>query len=227
MHRCEGNDETLRVFREHRGKPQLVGSLCYDAEASFAYDLSYLDLDSAAPISNRLPLREEPFDFEETASFFEGLVPEGPMRVMLRKMLHRDGDAYPRLLSRLGHETVGALMFSKSGSIDFDSRGYVELDPGWIDSFLEAPRRFAASLGVKTRLSLAGAQGKVGVYRDGDAWFMPTGFAPSSHIVKIWDADIPDETVNEAVCLEAARVLWLEPERFDLIDAGEGGRSSP
>lgn len=215
-------DETLFVYREYHGRPQLVGSLAYDVEASFVYDEEYLGFAGAAPISLRLPLREKPFGTGETAAFFEGLVPEGSMRAMFRKMLHRDGDAYPRLLSRLGDESIGAIMFSKSDELDPDSRGYVELDPGWVGSFLEAPRRFAAGMGVKTRLSLAGAQGKVGLYRDGDAWFMPMGFAPSTHIVKIWDADIPDETLNEAVCLETARILELKPEKFSLIGAGDG-----
>ena len=44
----------------------------------------------------------------------------------------------------------------------------------------------SAQMVVESHVSLAGASGKVGLYREpnGGGWFLPTGTAPSTHIVK-------------------------------------------
>ena len=43
----------------------------------FVYDEAYLDLPGARPVSQTLPLRQEPFQAKTLFPFFDGLIPEG------------------------------------------------------------------------------------------------------------------------------------------------------
>lgn len=48
-----------------------------DEGYAFTYDASYLQNNSASPVSLTLPLREEPYTSTTLFSFFDGLIPEG------------------------------------------------------------------------------------------------------------------------------------------------------
>ena len=65
-----------RVF--YSGIP--AGTITEDENGfSFIYDMSYLALKNAQPVSLTLPLQEEPFRSNILFSFFDGLIPEGWM----------------------------------------------------------------------------------------------------------------------------------------------------
>ena len=65
---------------------------------------------------------------------------------------------------------------------------------------------------------------KIGLYRDptDGAWYIPSGAAPSTHIVKAGSESFPHETLNEAVCLETARLCGFDVVDFELMDVGGG-----
>lgn len=46
----------------------------------FSYDSGYLATPNATAISRSLPLVGESFPLQSTRAFFDGLIPEGPMR---------------------------------------------------------------------------------------------------------------------------------------------------
>lgn len=57
---------------------RLAGILSETDEGyTFEYDLTYLALDSAEPISLTMPLRQEPYQEKVLFPFFDGLIPEG------------------------------------------------------------------------------------------------------------------------------------------------------
>ncbi|MDR0459776.1 MAG: HipA domain-containing protein [Coriobacteriales bacterium] len=74
---------------------------------------------------------------------------------------------------------------------------------------------------MASRLSLAGAQAKMGLYHNGDdpatGWFLPKGSAPSTHIIKASDGTFPHLIINEALCLATARNLGFDTTEFFFV----------
>ncbi len=91
----------LNVFREYHGSYELVGSIA-DSKSNgprFSYDSGYLATPNATAISRSLPLVGESFPLQSTRAFFDGLIPEGPMREALRAL---DASREERLLNGSG-----------------------------------------------------------------------------------------------------------------------------
>jgi len=208
--------EHLEVFRAYRGAYQHVGSLASaDAELGvFTYAPDYLAESVARSISVALPLQREAFSPQATRVFFEGLLPEGELRRILAEALHTSVDAYTTLLARLNNESVGALVFSaeKTGLVEVSS--YEAFDQDSLRQFSRRPSQVALDTALQSRLSLAGAQTKIGLYHKGadplSGWFLPQGLAPSTHIVKASSETFPRQTLNEAFCLLVARLCGFD-----------------
>lgn len=235
------SEETLVVYREYFGRFEEVGHLAPSDEGIvFAYAESYLQNETAHAISQVLPLRAEVFSVRETESFFNGILPEGTLRRSLSRVFHADVNDVNAFLSRLNNESAGALVFKMQGKTPDEDRGYIPLEEGDLDRFAHSPKEFSLQAASHSRLSLAGVQMKVGLFFDdrSNAWFYPQGAAPSSHIIKASDGSFPGQTINEAICMEAARGLGFETamcylipleeqepliaiKRFDRIDAGD------
>lgn len=235
------SEETLVVYREYFGRFEEVGHLTPTNEGVvFAYSESYLQNETAHAISQVLPLRAEAFTVHETESFFNGILPEGTMRRNLSRVFHVDANDVNVFLSRLNNESAGALVFKREGEVPDEDRGYIPLEEGDLDRFAQSPKEFSLQAASRSRLSLAGAQMKIGLFFDdrSNAWSYPQGAAPSSHIIKASDGSFPGQTINEAICMEVARGLGFETatchliplekqepliaiKRFDRIDAGD------
>jgi len=219
-------DGHLQVFREFKGSYQFTGSLTLlDSNATFAYAVEYLNVRDAQSISLAFPLREKHFTPDETRSFFEGLLPEGDLHKMLAWSLHLGTDSYPEMLARLNNESTGALVFSYEESSNGDSliknRAYVPFSSEDLVRFSRQPRSVALESGMASRLSLAGAQAKLGLYHVGTdpalGWFLPMGSAPSTHIIKASDGSFPYQIINEALCLLTANYLGFATAESFLI----------
>lgn len=73
--------ERLQVLREIAGEYEIVGVLETSHEgARFSYSSDYLSRENSVAISASLPLREGTQERERTRAFFDGLLPEGPLR---------------------------------------------------------------------------------------------------------------------------------------------------
>ncbi|MGH2912103.1 MAG: HipA domain-containing protein [Solirubrobacteraceae bacterium] len=59
------------------------------------------------------------------------------------------------------------------------------------------------------QFSLAGAQAKTALLRQGGRWGSPTGATPTTHILKPAVAGLDDHDLNEHLCLDAARRAGL------------------
>lgn len=231
----------LVVYRERLGRFEEVGFVGVSGGSlTFAYLDSYRQNDNAQSISHALPLGEGELPSLAVKSFFEGLLPEGSMRRSLSIAFRASADDSYKLISRLNDESAGALIFKFAGEDPEQKRGYEPIDGSDLEQFAVFPREFAPRAAARSRLSLAGAQMKVGLYLDADTgtWHYPKGAAPSSHIVKACDGSFPLQTVNEAVCMAIAEELGFEVakcrlihiddrdpllavERFDRIDVGD------
>ena len=232
--------DELVVYRECLGCFEEVGCVgASDGSLSFAYSESYLQSNGAQSISHALPLKNGVLPSPATRSFFDGLLPEGSLRRSLSASFHASPEDTRALISRLNDESAGALVFKSDGEDPSEGRGYEPLGDSDIDKLAAFPNEFATRAAVRSRLSLAGAQMKAGLYFDAACgkWNYPRGAAPSSHIVKACDGSFPLQTINEAICMTVAANLDFETarcklipiegrepllavERFDRIDAG-------
>lgn len=222
----------LNVFLDRYGSYQPVGSLDVgnmdsgtpSTLSSFAYAGSYLASSNARPISLSLPLQDQPFTPRETRAFFDGLLPEARARAPFVKALHSSGEDYPSILACLNDETSGALVFSERESIPAAEARYAPVDPKLLREFAAQPRNVALEMGMRTRLSLAGAESKLGLYHAGSdlqsGWFLPLGTAPSTHIVKASDGTFKNQTINEALCMLAAKHCGFDVADCQLLPAG-------
>lgn len=120
---------------------------------------------------------------------FDNLLPDvAAIRTRVAERVGADGtDAYS-LLARIGRDCVGALQFlpDSEEAIAKDAPDGEVLDKGAIEAVLLDLAR--APLGLRAddayRISLAGAQGKTALLRDGERWLHPVGTTPTTHIFK-------------------------------------------
>lgn len=76
---------------------------------SFSYSPDY----AGPPISQTMPVRKEPFEFDNFPPFFDGLLPEGfQLEALLRQKKLDRNDCFGQLLL-VGADTVGAVSVRK------------------------------------------------------------------------------------------------------------------
>ncbi|MBQ9044127.1 MAG: HipA domain-containing protein [Eggerthellaceae bacterium] len=214
----------LEVLREYAGQFQQVGTFDGDSAAdnstwTFQYSPSYLESANAQAISHSLPLREEPFTRFEYQGFFEGMAPEGRTRTELARRFHVSPSDFLGLLSHLGSECIGAIRF-RATSDDIEEPHFTPITKDHLADLCHAPVEAVVNDLSSTRLSLAGAQSKIGVYidplhidaekhPDPEHWYEPRGTAPSTHILKIASSG-SQLAGNELACMELAKACGLE-----------------
>lgn len=174
-----------------------------DGGLRFHYDPSW----ARFAISHSLPLRAEAFE-TEADRFFGNLLPEGGLRSAVCRRLRIGEDNDFELLAALGRECAGALEIVDA---DAPPRDAPELRP-LRDQELERWSRiggYASAIGEELRLSLAGAQDKVGVVLGGERLLLPQHGAASTHLLKLPNRDFAALPENEALVLELARRVGL------------------
>ena len=215
----------LKVSIEIQGKQIWLGEISGERseDATFSYLDSYLDLDLARPISLSLPLKEEPFSPNATKTFFDGLLPEGFTRRSIAMSLGVKEDDYLSLLLALGNECIGAIRIFDDESQQQEAR-YKKIRATKIAELAREGIAENADLIAESRLSLAGATGKIGLYYEEkkDAWYLPSGDAPSTHIVKQSHVRFRYIVTNEQLVLKTAKRLGIEvPDSF-IVNIGGG-----
>ena len=217
--------ENYQVSIEQNGRQMCVGSIAGESheEACFSYDLDYLNSAQPAAISLSLPLQEEPFTPKQTKVYFEGLLPEGFTRRSVAQWMHLDENNYLSILYHLGRECLGALCITREG--DEYEATYERLSVEQVRELAEEGATKSAELVTKAHLSLTGASGKAGLYYDdeNDAWYLPKGMAPSTHIVKQSHIRLDGIVTNEQLSLMTAKRCGISiPDSF-IVNTGHGG----
>ena len=217
--------EKLFVYTEFSGDFIKIGELerTDETNAAFRYDREFLAKEESFPISVNLPLTEGSFDEHATRVFFEGLLPEGFTRRAVAGNIHVAADDYFAILKALGSECLGALciMDPETG---FPDASYEKLKDEELIKLASEGAGKAASTMIKTHVSLTGASGKVGLYLDNkeNSWYLPTGTAPSTHIVKQSHVRLNNIVINEFLSLLTAKKLGINiPDSF-VINIAQG-----
>ena len=176
----------------------------------FRYDKRWLQNEGAIPLSVSLPLREQPYADDSARPFFANLLPEAEIRkVIARRFRISEKNDYA-LLREIGGDCAGAVSVLPEGVRPSVKGGYREINEEELHKVIvELPKRplLAGDKGI--RLSLAGAQNKLPVYMEDDRIFLPTGNAPSTHILKPAIPGFEETVENEAFCMMLAERMGL------------------
>ncbi|WP_306043791.1 HipA N-terminal domain-containing protein [Mameliella sp. MMSF_3455] len=178
----------LRVYMNNRR----VGTLSREASGAigFSYEEDWLGWQHAMPVSLSLPLRETPYRGEPVMAVFENLLPDSDQlrRLVAEKVGARGIDAYS-LLTKIGHDCVGALQFIQGDEDVPAATGKIvgePVDAAAIEKLLNGLSQ--APLGLSTddsfRISIAGAQEKTALLWHEGRWIKPHGTTPTTHLIK-------------------------------------------
>lgn len=227
----------ITVYRDSAQGKRLLGRIDYEIEdnATFQYDKQYLSEAKSSNeigISVRLPLDDSLYYANDFAPFFRGLLPEGSTLDGLVNMYQVPRNDYLSLIEQLGCESIGALIFvsDKVSPSSYEPQ-YLPLNQETIELFKNFPEREVVKTAGETRLSLAGAQSKIAWFlpegKDAESaslkdWFIPSGTAPSSHIIKLSRKGEEDIALNEVACSKLANACGIEVAKATLIPSIPG-----
>ena len=202
-----------------------IGTLSQNAlgQFSFQYDTSWLSNPQAHPISQSLPLREETFDEAECTGFFGGLLPEDYNRELIARNLGITSHNDYAMLKEIGGECAGAVTLLDP-DVDLPTRqhAYHPVSEEDLETILDTlPQKPLLAGEAEVRLSLAGAQNKLALYRDENGFALPLHESPSSHIIKPEAALFPGLVENEAYCLRLAREAGLSAAEAEPMILGK------
>jgi serine/threonine-protein kinase HipA len=210
----------LDVYLHHT----LVGHLIQDdyGQTLFEYTSDWIRNPNAIPLSISLPLQEGRFGEKYCKPFFAGVLPETAKRKLIARNLGISANNDFSMLEQIGGECAGAITFLSTGTAFADDKGnYRLISSAELEEILiELPKRplMAGENGV--RLSLAGAQDKIAVYKKDGQLFLPLDNAPSSHIVKPDIEEYKGIVFNEAFCMKLAAQVGLPVASVTIEKAG-------
>lgn len=216
--------DNLIVSIERDGRLCPAGMISGDGpnDSRFAYREGYLKSGDAVPISLSLPLQAQAFSATQTKSFFEGLLPEGFTRRTVAQWMHVAEDDYLSILHGLGRECLGALCITAEG--EDSEAAYTRITEREVRALAAEGASKSTELVAKSHLSLTGASGKVGLYYrpEENAWYLPQGTAPSTHIVKQSHVRLDGIVLNERLSLLTAAGCGITVPRSFIINTGTG-----
>ena len=210
----------LDVSIEMNGRQREVGVIygSSDYDASFKYSDDYLSSGTAKAISISLPLTDRPYGPEATRRFFEGLLPEGFMRRTVAEQNRTDDGDYLSILEMLGAECLGAVQI-KGQDFRYTEPEYRKLDPDTMYKLAAEGATRSADLVVEAHLSLTGASGKIGAYKDKEGgWYLPVGSAPSTHILKQSHIRYDNIVQNEQLAQRTAELLGITIPGSEIVE---------
>ena len=201
----------------------LVGQLIKEPSGAifFRYASSWLDSETAVPLSLSLPLREDAYRGEAVTSVFENLLPDSDQlkRRIAEKVGAQGIDAYS-LLSQIGRDCVGALQFVPSTETANAPSAGIQGEVVGADAIAHLLQNLAkAPLGLESdqdfRMSVAGAQEKTALLYHQRKWWKPFGTTPTTHILKPQIGTLPNgldlshSVENEFYCLKLLAAFGL------------------
>lgn len=184
-------------------------------EHRFAYEPSWLASPLRRPLSLSMPLRADgAYSTAVVLPFFDNLLPDNEaIRRRIRDRYRADDASAFELLSHVGRDCIGAVQLLPAGARapDVTSVRVRPLTAKGVADTLAAVG--SPSMGARDvddfRISLAGAQEKTALVRQGRGWAIPEGTTPTTHIFKLPIAGFPDSIENEWFCLRLLKQLGV------------------
>lgn len=199
---------------------RVVGAVHRDARARlhFTYEDAWRDAADAYPISLSMPLTAREHKHEQVEAFLWGLLPDN----------ERTLDHYARtfgvsarnpmaILAHIGADCAGAIQFVPPDDVEELEGTPQDAEVEWLtDDEIARELRSVKATGIAgrdrptlVRVSLAGAQPKIALFRGTDRWGQPQGRTPTTHILKPPSDEFAGFAENEHLCLALAAELGL------------------
>ena len=209
----------LQVRLEAADTP--VGYLVSDSERtlSFAYADTYRALPGAHPISFSLPLRDAPFSDAESRAFFQNLLPENNQLAAVIEREGLDRDDLAGILTHVGADLPGALSCLPLDAPPVKIPGHLDQDYDLLgeEDVIDIVGRLGRNQPLPGELRdpspVAGFQRKIALVELPDGRFaIPKAASgvPTTHILKVPDAELPREAFYEAIAAGLANVAGLD-----------------
>jgi len=217
----------LHVFGEIDGTRHLVGALqtVPGKEEQFTYSSQFLDSFPQCPLSVALPFSVGTFPARPTRAFFRNLLPEGTALAAVARALEVKSTSYLKVLKALGTECIGAVILSDSEDAAESDGHYIPISRESLHETMGKGAGGIAELQEEAKLSLAGAQSKMGLYaekRSGSiSYAIPMEGAASTHIVKAPNRRFEQLSENEHFCLILAKCAGLRTADSTIDILGE------
>lgn len=189
-------------------------------DLSFAYDPGWVEERSPTPLSLNLPVLARDHGHDRVWPYLWGLLPDDE-RVVERWA--RQADCRPTdvfgLLRHVGTDVAGGARYlGPDVPLTAEPARHDPVDEAAVAEML---RRVVADRPAWTaatepgRWSLAGAQAKIALAQDPrtGGWSIPSGAAPTTHILKPAISGLDAHDVNEHLCLATAARLGLRAAR--------------
>ncbi len=194
---------------------------------AFAYAPAWLARADRFALSAALPLvPDKTLSADEHSrrvrQFFENLLPEGEALDNAAAIVKVSKSSIAGLLAALGRETAGALRIGQANvpeSVPASQRRLVT-DEELSERIRGRPFQPFSIWDGRVRLSIAGYQDKVAVYRDAGCWYLVDGpVLASTHILKPEPTRevVAGLTSNEFFCLRLASAAGVDAAHVELV----------
>jgi serine/threonine-protein kinase HipA len=198
-------------------------------QLTFEYDDAYVRTQTSTPISVSMPLQARSHQHGKISPWLTGLLPDND--AVLRRWsrrFHVSATAFALLSTPLGEDCPGAVRLIPEDRLGAITEGTGATDVEWLTEadvaqrLRDLRRDQTAWLGTRDqgRFSLAGAQAKTALLRDGNRWGDPHGTTATSDILKPAIEGLDEHELNEHLCQSAMRAAGLlavrtSVERFE------------
>ena len=195
----------------------------------FSYDEEYAARPDATPLSLSMPLSQLTHPDSVIAPWLWGLLPDDPSVLTRWERHFHLSHAVPFTLlgTPIGLDCPGAVRFTHPERLNeaVHTAGRVTwLTEDVVAQVLRELGRDSTSwlgVGFTGQFSLAGAQAKTALLRQGGRWGIPAGATPTTHILKPAIAGLVGHDLNEHLCLDAARRCGLPAVRSRIARFGD------
>lgn len=185
------------------------------------FEGSYTDAPDATPLSVAMPSSIPEHGDRVLTAWLWGILPDNAdvLARWGREFAVSVSSPFGLLSTQVGHDCPGAVQFCSREAADeiIDREGEVErLSTADVAYRLRTLRGDSASWlgpGTTGQFSLAGAQPKTALHRDASGWGLPSGSAPTTHILKPAIVGLDHHDLNEHLCLAAASICGLRAAR--------------
>lgn len=219
---------TNTLIAIHLGK--LVGNITLSVDKlSFTYEPTWQRSSASFPISLSMPLTAQTYADKHIRPFLSGLLPDNTL--VLSNWAKKFGVSPKnpfRLLAHVGEECAGAIQFVTPQRAQKLLSENPPTDIQWLSDHqfqdrlreLAKDQSSARRLGDAGQFSLAGAQPKTGLYQcpETGKWGIPSGTAPTTHILKPNMGEFDDYELNEHFCLSLANKVNLRAATSEIIN---------
>lgn len=202
----------------------------------FQYVDSWLDSASTRPLSLSMPLSLDNTVYRNDVvePFFDNLLPDNlQIKQRLQSRVKALSTAAFDLLTEFGMDCVGAVQLVDAELPIEDVRAInaVKLSDEQIEAELNAvtaPVLPGQQADDFLRLSIAGAQEKTALLKQGQQWYRPLGSTPTTHIIKLpmgkvgnEQADLSTSVENEWLCSKLIAAFDVPIAHCDIATFGE------